>query len=248
MYYATETLIQFTPFLIVFVLFAIGKKSKDWWFYISWFLIFFIFYCFWRPLGDTWWWTRFLLPGFPALFFLAALGLKNALDFIQLKWQPAKHLVYISLMMIALAMVGYFIYYGFTHPDIWQKNKGKLYYDVSKMIDKKVPDNSLVGSIDFSGSIRLYTGIETFNSFHRSAFFLIADMLEKQIPVYIAAEPWNLQRPMVKGVFRIFRVKKVMNINGLPDFYLYKIESRRKRAWKMMLRRLAAEPPGMGDL
>jgi hypothetical protein len=46
---------------------------------------------------------------------------------------------------------------------------------------------------------------------------------------------------MVKGVFRIFRVKKVMEITGWPDFYLYKIQSRRKRAWKAMLRRLAAE-------
>jgi hypothetical protein len=240
-YYARETVIQFTPFLLILIFFAFWKKTKDWWFYLIWFLIFFIFYCFWRPLGETWWWTRFLLPGYPALFFLAALGLKNALDFIQQKWKPAKHLVTGSLAVIALVIIGYFIHYGFTHPDIWGKNKGKHYYDISKMIAKKVPANSLVGSVEFSGCLRLYTGIETFNSFHTHSFFLIADMVEKKVPVYIAAEPWNLQRPMVKGVFRIFRVKKVMEITGWPGFYLYKIQGRRLRAWKAMLRRLAAE-------
>ncbi|MGD2084939.1 MAG: hypothetical protein PVH61_02025 [Candidatus Aminicenantes bacterium] len=293
-YYARETVIQFTPFLIIFIFFhllliaykSLQKKQafevtpmqerhqadretagvadpfemtprkngirltvnglgvpppKEWWFYVSWFLIFFIFYCFWRPLGGTWWWTRFLLPGYPALFFLSALGLKNVLDFIQQKWKPAKHTVTISLAAIALIIIAYYINYGFTHPDIWEKNKGKHYYDISKMMARKVPDNSLVGSVEFSGPLRLYTGIETFNSFHTHSFFLIADMLEKKKPVYFAAEPWNLQRPMVKGVFRIFRVKKVMEITGWPDFYLYKIQSRRKRAWKLMLRRLAAK-------
>ena len=289
-YYAKETVIQFTPFLIIFIFFhflpiscksmqkkqafprylafrrkygkprrtnqcaerwsegpsLVGvadpfwKKSKDWWFYGSWFLIFFIFYCFWRPGGDSWWWTRFLLPGFPALFFLAALGLKNGLDFIQQKWKPTKHAVTISLIVLAFVIIGYFINYGFTHPDIWEKNKGKHYYDISKMIAKKVPANSLVGAVDFSGCLRLYTGLETFNSMHAHSFFLIADMLEKKKPVYIVAEPWNLQLPMVKGVFRIFTVKKVMEITGWPDFYLYKIESRRMRAWRAMLRRLAA--------
>jgi hypothetical protein len=271
-YYARETVIQFTPFLIILIFLhfllissrSLQKKQafemtprkngirltvnglgvpppKDWWFYVSWFLIFFIFYCFWRPLGDTWWWTRFLLPGFPALFFLAALGLKNILDLIQLKWKPAKHAVTISLTVLALVIIVYFINYGFTHPDIWEKNKGKHYYDISKMIAKKVPENSLVGSVEFSGCLRLYTGIETFNSFHSHSFFLIADMLEKKLLVYIAAEPWNLQRPMIKGVFRIFRVKKVMEITGWPGFYLYKIQGRRPRAWKAMLRRLAAK-------
>lgn len=240
-YYARETVIQFTPLLIILIVFVLWKKRKETWFYASWFLIFFIFYCFWRPLGNTWWWTRFLLPGYPALFFLAALGLKNALDFIQQKWKPAKHAVTISLAAIALVIIGYFIHFGFTHPDIWEKNKGKHYYDISKMIDRKVPANSLVGSVEFSGCLRLYTGIETFNSFHTNSFFLIADMLEKKVPVYITAEPWNLERPMVKGVFRIFRVKKVMEITGWPDFYLYKIQRRRLRAWKAMLRRLAAE-------
>jgi hypothetical protein len=280
-YYARETVIQFTPFLIILIFLhfllisfkslqkkqafemtpmkerrqadreAAGvadpfemtprKNGIEWWFYVSWFLIFFIFYCFWRPLEDTWWWTRFLLPGYPALFFLAALGLKNALDFIQQEWKPTKHAVTISLAVMALVIIGFFVHYGFTHPNIWEKDKGKLYYDISKMIAKKVPAHSLVGSVDFSGSLRLYTGIETFNSFHTNSFFLIADMLEKKKPVYLAAEPWNLERPMVKGVFRLFTVKKVMEVTGWPDFYLYKIQSRRMKAWKAMLRRLAAE-------
>jgi hypothetical protein len=291
-YYARETVIQFTPFLIILIFLhflLICRKSLQkkqavemtpmkerhqtdreaagvadpvemtprkndirltvnglgvpppWWFYVSWFLIFFIFYCFWRPLGGTWWWTRFLLPGYPALFFLAAMGLKNVLDFIQQRWKPEKRGVSISLAVVALVIIGYFINYGFTHPDIWGKNKGKYFYDISKMIAKKVPANSLVGSVEFSGPLRLYTGIESFNSFHTNSFFLIADMLERKVPVYIAAEPWNLQRPVIKGILRIFKVKKVMEITGWPGFFLYKIQGRRMRAWKNMLRRLAAE-------
>jgi len=232
-FYIKEIILQFTPFLVIFALLVIWKKNKGSLFYAGWFLIFLIFYCFWRSGGDAWWWTRFLLPAFPGLFFLAALGLKNLLTFIQSKWKPAKSPVNISLTILSGIIIIYFVIYGFNHGDIWEKNKGKIYYDASKAIGEAVPANSFVGSIEFSGSIRLYTGIETFNTtYYPQALFLISDLLRKRIPVYMAVEPWNREIPTIKKFFEIFKVEKVIAVKGWPDFYLYRIVRRQMKPYE----------------
>jgi hypothetical protein len=232
-FYIKEIIIQFTPFLIIFALLVIWKKNKDLLFYAGWFLIFLIFYSFWRSGGDTWWWTRFLLPAWPALFFLAALGLKNLSTFIQSKGKPAKSPVNISLTLLTAVIIIYFVIYGFNHGDIWEKNKGKIYYDTSKAIAEAVPANSFVGSIEFSGCIRLYTGIETFNSsYYPQSLFLISDLLKKRIPVYMAVEPWNRELPTIKKFFEVFKVEKVMAVKEWSDFYLYRIVRRQRKAYE----------------
>jgi hypothetical protein len=113
-FFLKEIIIQFTPFLVIFALLAIWKKTKHSLFYAGWFFIFLIFYSFWRSGGDTWWWTRFLLPALPALFFLAAMGLKDLLTLIQSKWQPAKPVVNISLILLTGIIIFYFVIYGFN--------------------------------------------------------------------------------------------------------------------------------------
>jgi hypothetical protein len=236
-FYIKEIIIQFTPFLVIFALLVIWKKNKDLLFYAGWFLIFLIFYSFWRSGGDTWWWTRFLLPAWPALFFLAALGLKNLSTFIQSKGKPAKSLVNISLTLLTTVIIIYFVIYGFNHGDIWEKNKGKIYYDTSKAIAEAVPANSFVGSIEFSGCIRLYTGIETFNSsYYPQSLFLISDLLKKRIPVYMAVEPWNRELPTIKKFFEVFKVEKVMAVKEWSDFYLYRIVRRQRKAYENFVR------------
>ncbi len=235
-FFIKEILIQFTPFLVIFALLAFRKKNQDSLFYVGWFLIFLIFYSFWRSGGDTWWWTRFLLPAFPALFFLAAQGLKNLLTFIQSKRQPAKPIINISLTIFTGIIIIYFVIYGFNHGDIWKKNKGKIFYDVSQSIGEAVPANSFVGAIEFSGCIKLYTGIETFSSsYYPGSLFLISDLLKKRIPVYMAVEPWNREIPSIKKFFEVFRVEDVMTMKEWPDFHLYRIVRRQRKAYENMV-------------
>lgn len=235
-FFIKEIFIQFTPFLVIFALLAIWKKNQDSFFYGSWFLIFLIFYSFWRSGGDMWWWTRFLLPALPAFFFLAAPGLKNLLTSIHSKWKPAKSLVNISLNILTGIIIIYFVIYGFNHVDIWEKNKGKIYYDASKAIGEAVPANSFVGSFEFSGSIRLYAGIETFNStYYPHSLLLISNLLKKRIPVYVAVEPWNREIPTIKKLFEVFKVEKVMVVKGWSDFYLYRIVRRQRKAYENMV-------------
>jgi hypothetical protein len=235
-FFLKEIIIQFTPFLVIFALLTIWKKNKHSLFYAGWFLIFLIFYSFWRSGGDTWWWTRFLLPALPALFFLAAMGLKDLLTLIQSKWQPAKPVVHISLTPLTAIIIIYFVIYGFNHGDIWVKNKGKIYYDAGKAIGEAVPANSFVGSIEFSGCIRLYAGIETFNSsYYPHSLFLISDLLKKRIPVYVAVEPWNREIPTIKKFFAVFKVEKVMAVKGWSDFYLYRVARRQRKAYDNMV-------------
>ena len=235
-FYIKEIILQFTPFLVILALLASWKKNKDSLFYAGWFLIFLIFYCFWRSGGDTWWWTRFLLPAFPALFFLAAQGLKNLSTFIQSKWKPAKPVINISLILLTGIIIIYFVIYGFNHGDIWKINKGKIYYDASKAIGEAVPANGFVGSIEFSGCIRLYAGIETFNSsYYPHSLFFISDLLKKKIPVYMAVEPWNREIPTLKKLFEVFKVEKVMTVKGWSDFYLYRVVKRKMLAYEEMV-------------
>ena len=235
-FYAKETLVQFTPFLVIPAIYALRKLDKERIFYAAWFLIFFLFYCFWVPGGDSWWWTRFLLPGYPALFFLAALGINDLLTWLRFRGAAHRKNIYraVSAAVVAagLVMIGYFIVYGLHHSDIWEKEKGKIYYNTTQMIAQHVPADSYVGSVEFSGAQRLYTHIKSFFLDHPNAFVFIASRLEQKVPVYLAIEPWNRERPSIKMLLKLFHTREVLELKPWPEFYLYKVKSRNFRAWR----------------
>jgi len=236
LFYARETFFQMTPFLILPALFALFRMSKERLFYASWFLIFFVFYCFWVPGGDCWWWTRFLLPGYPALFLLAALGFNDLWAIMQskkkMKWKYAPRSTVAAFILLGIILGGYFINYGFHHQNIWEKNKGKFYYDITQKISNSISQNSYVGTIEFSGAIRLYTPITSFYLAHSNTKYLITNRLLHDIPVYLLIEPWNLKLPTVKQLFKLFRINKVLELDGWPNFYLYKVKNRILRVWR----------------
>ena len=52
----------------------------------------------------------------------------------------------------------------------------------------------------------------------------------------MAVEPWNREIPTLKKLFEVFRVENVLTVKQWPDFYLYKIVSRKKFAYEKMIR------------
>ncbi|HLP59466.1 MAG TPA: phospholipid carrier-dependent glycosyltransferase, partial [Candidatus Deferrimicrobium sp.] len=224
-YYARETLVQFTPLLVLLALVSLWKKEKHALFLTAWFAVFFIFYCFWAPFMDSWWWLRFLLPGFPALFLLAALGFKRILMAIRLDDKILKHALPSLLVVTVLAAGIYFVYCGTHYPELWAKGKGKLYYLISKKATKNIMPGSLVGCCEFSGPLRIYANIETFGFFHLNSLFLISDMLKEGKPVYVMVEPWQKENPGLKWIFKNFKIKKITDVGmeAWSGFFLYRI-------------------------
>ena len=166
--------------------------------------------------------TLFLLLGIagkrpkPVQLLLAALFLYMSLYSIR----------YIPLFAVIAA---YYIHYGFNHKDVWEIAKGKNYYIVCKKIGETVPADSLVGSLELSGSIKLYSGIESFNSLHHGSILFIKRMLREKVPIYVLFEPWHKENQRHQRLFRLFKMSKIMDFPIIPGLQLYRIKSRRIR-------------------
>jgi hypothetical protein len=136
-HYARWTLALFSP-VIVLALFA--RR----WMLLVWFASFFVVYSFYFSYNE-WWYTRFLLPAYPALAVAAAIAL------IQIVRWPR---VRVALMILALA---------------WQLRQiaqfGVLFTDEDQRFTRepvlwaarKLPRSSLVFSNEFSGMLLYYT-------------------------------------------------------------------------------------------
>jgi hypothetical protein len=203
LFYLKEITVQFTPLLVILALVALGKKAKDSWFYGSWVLIFLIFYCFWKSGGDVWWWTRFLLPSFPALFILAALGLKWIFTVAAGKGKILHRYGTALLSLVTVGMVIYFVNFG-NHRGLYRTDKGLEYYDMSQKVAALVPPGSLVGAFELSGPLRLYTKLESFCWHSGDAVPLVRNKLKKKIPIYLVVERWNWDLYYVKQLLTQF--------------------------------------------
>jgi len=192
--YSREMISQYTPIFLLLALVALWKRRKDTmiYFFAAWFFVFFLFYCFVIFGGEAWWSTRFLLPGIPALFFLAAMGLKDSLEIIAKKWprlttqekfKPA------FLMVFCLLMSVYFFFILGKDKFQLNTNKGKIFYDVALKVKSLVPANSLIGSLDMSGALRLYANLESFNLMDTKGSSKIFRKMLKKRPVYIIKSP-----------------------------------------------------------
>jgi hypothetical protein len=203
LFYLKEINLQFTPLLVILALVAVVKRVKNLWFYGSWFLVFLLFYSFWISGGDVWWWTRFLLPAFPALFILAALGFKSVAKGVAEKGKiPLRYGAFLSVLVMA-AMVFYFIQFG-KNQGLYRTDKGYEYYDLSRRIAALVPPDSLVGAFEVSGALRLYTDLESFSWHSGDAVLLVRNKLKKRIPIYLVVERWNWDHYFVKKMFDEF--------------------------------------------
>lgn len=150
-----------------------------------WFAAFAVFYSSWRWPYDVWWWTRHVLPAFPALALLGAHavpslranrftrlpGLQTGLGVVAVVANAGANLVF-------AAEQGLFLH-AFDH--VWEE--GSL--DVKRSVRK----NSLVGTVDYSGALRLYAGIESFNWLNPAGSALIEHALESGRRVYFLLTP-----------------------------------------------------------
>jgi hypothetical protein len=226
-FYLGQTLLQCTPLLIVLAWWGLRPWSREKLFYVLWSATFFFFYCFWFFGRGRWWWVRFLLPGYPPIFLLAAMGFSRIRDRLisqapGLGWRSWR--VTALFASIALLLPAWGIIFTWNQHDIWKRDKGHDYYEITQRVAALVPPDSFVGSVEFAGSFRLYTSLTGFVSVYEHVPELVTEAFRQHRHVYILVEPWNQGDRAVKEAIARFSGEKIQEIpfwGGLPLYELH---------------------------
>lgn len=175
---------------------AVTRKPRRSWPELAWFLSFFGFYSLWNvPLSSPYA-LRFLLPGLPALFILAARGYQAATEHSTLVRAAPWALAGLSLGGI------------FSSAKVLREwipgyaNEGRWFRDVSLRVRETVHPDSLVGSMNYSGPLRYYAQIETFVWPDLEPFELIEAMAAQGRWAYLLLEGEVPPEPHLTRVLR----------------------------------------------
>jgi hypothetical protein len=123
---------------------------------LVWFSAFFLFYSFYPPY-ETWWYTRFLLPGIPATILGACVA---ARDFILPggRSRPARWSTAATLVLLAAAL--------FVEVDFTEKHRvhrlyksERIYPRACAMARRRIPSNGIIASMQMSGALHYYTDL-----------------------------------------------------------------------------------------
>jgi hypothetical protein len=120
---------------------------------LTWFAAFFLFYSFYAPY-EAWWYTRFLLPAFPALILGALVA---ARDFVLPPVSRAKRwrIALVGVLVIgALAFELRFV--GKQRVHKFYKGE-RIYPQACELAQRRVPANGIVVSMQMSGALHYYT-------------------------------------------------------------------------------------------
>jgi hypothetical protein len=226
-FYLWYTLAQFTPVLIALALWGLRPFNREKLFHVLWFAVFLVFYSFWLSGGDRWWWTRFLLPGYPAIFLLAASGFARLRD----RWHAPASAAHrpdwrVVLLFAAVAVLPVWqVHFGRSQQDLWERNKGHGYHDIVERVAALVPAHSLVGSVEFGGSFNIYTPLTGFVSVFDTTPALILEGFRQKREVYLLVEPWNLNHSNILGLLQRFPAEKIAEISepGWGKLPLYRL-------------------------
>jgi hypothetical protein len=142
---------QLTPLIFPGGLFVAIDRRLDGWrraLLVTWFLVIFTFYCFYQAY-ETWWYTRFLLPGIPPLIIGFLLLLR---DF------RVPRLV-VPILIVAILGV-----------EVWQVRQldplsvgveESIYPETIRWAEQQLPPDAIVLNGQFSGAFLYYSGRQT---------------------------------------------------------------------------------------
>ena len=202
-----------SPWLVLLAIFALIKDFKGNLICFVWFAVFFIGYLFWAGRGDDWEFIRFLLPAYPAVFLMAANGVKTI-------WSKNKEVAKAIVLGLMLFILPCYIYFGLMN-GIYSFKRGKVWYEVAKKVDELTPRNSVIMTVEFSGAIRLYANRETYMWWHtESARKLTSELIKNCVPVYCITNSTKI----LKEIIRPYKFKLITYLPEPNGSCLYKIE------------------------
>lgn len=195
-------------------------------FFLGWFLLFWVLYSFWWVYPDPWWYLRFLLPGLPGLFILAADGweeLRRRVDARGRAWRIAVRVAY-SVGAAALLVV--FVRFG-VKQRLFTTTTAKMFHDVALSARERLPGDALIGALNHTGSLRLYGGLETFRIPWPGAVELVQDSLEAGRPVYLLLESSLKDDATMKCLLEEYEVDAGIELEGWPDTRAVRVIARK---------------------
>lgn len=145
LHYARWTTELLSP---VAILAAIGglMLSRERWLLASWFAAFFVFYSFYFSY-DEWWYTRFLLPAYPALAIAAGIALAQLVE--------RRRIAGVLLLVAALTWEGRQLA---RFDVLFTDEDQRLARIPAEWAARALPSGSLVFSNEFSGALLFYSG------------------------------------------------------------------------------------------
>ena len=153
--------VTMSPLPLLCWLFALVDRKVDWRnraMLISWFGAFFLFYaCY--DVYDAWWYTRFLLPGYPAMILGALLIVRDLPDLFRTlvserNWVRLKWAALAILLAVTLSHERRYI----RRFDIFNFGAGESVHSAScRWADRMIPRQALVVSMQMSGALKFYT-------------------------------------------------------------------------------------------
>lgn len=226
-FFLTTTWSLLTPIVIVPALLAFRRPTRERFFLLLWPLVLMAFFACWEAGGaDKWWWARFILPGLPMLFLLAADGWEFAHE-----WWTARlgrPGLARALTLLALAAVPFLgVRFGLAQGDLWLRNTGQVNYELVRQVEAAVPPGALVGSLEHASSFTLYTQLTPFVPVHRESVALIDEALASGRRVFLLPEPWQRENPYIVTIFARFGVREVARYDSpWRDLTLYELTRR----------------------
>lgn len=147
-----------TPLLVLGWLAAAGVRSlprRDRALLLAWPAVFLLFYCFWEPY-ETWWYTRFLLPGVPAMILAVFFVLERG-------FRPGAPLPSRPRRVLGLALCGIILaagVYWIGRFGLLESARGEqIYPDACRWAAAAVPRNSVLAAMQMTGAMRYYTDL-----------------------------------------------------------------------------------------
>lgn len=227
-FYLRETWRQLGWPLAGLALLGLTVPHRDRWFYVAWFLPFLGFYSFWWAGGDRWWWTRFLLPAYPPLFFLAAIGFGRLRQCLLARcpgpaWQP-----YVTAALLATLALLPLRSVRLTRKegDVWVRLKGMEYYHVVQRLQAVAAPGSYVGSVEFGGALLVYSGLHPFVATFPGAVDVVAEAHRRDRDVFLVVEPWHRDQAVIRRLLDLHAVKRLPDLPVWEGLQLYQLSPR----------------------
>ncbi len=184
---------------------------------LLWSLPFVGLYSLWKYPFQAWWWSRYLLPAYPALFILGAGGVVELSLLVRragLAVTPMRALGVLATLLICGRGTTFDQSQG-----LLKRGFEKGYADDSRRIAEIVPSNSLIGAFNFTGPLRMYARLESFKYDDPDALELVDWATRENRPVYAVIEPTELDtNPRVlelRARFDLEDVAPLTNWSGL---------------------------------
>ena len=130
-----------------------------------------------------------------------------------------------TALTAAALVVLVFLFHFASDKIIYKTGKGRMFFDVSVAVADVVPPHGMVGSLGYSGPLRLYGELESFCLYHVNSIPLVRYLMKRDVPVYLLVQPFGWEHPQVKRILKWFGSERVMTFYDKDDFCLLRLKS-----------------------